>query len=98
MTSDTTAFVTALLLSLGVASLALAALAVWYSVHGARRRGAVLGLLGAVAMAVLVIVLWGTSTDVLWEELLLPLLVFSAAAGAGVALGAGLVYVLVAAR
>ena len=38
------------------------------------------------------------SWDTMWQDILWPMLVVLAAAGAGLALGAGILYVLVAAR
>ena len=98
MNVDTTTATAALLLALGVTSLSLAAVAARYSMRGAAHRSGILAVLGCAALAALVLLLWGSTWTAIWEDTLLPLFTILAAAGAGLALGAGLVYVLVAAR
>ena len=98
MTSTATVFASVFLLFLGVAALILAAIASRYSVRGRGVRASALAVLGIGALAALVLILNGMSWDTLWQDILWPMLVVLAAAGAGLALGAGILYVLVAAR
>ena len=98
MTSTVTVFVSVFLLFLGVAALILAAIASTYGVRGRDFRAPALAVLGFGALAALVLIVHGMSWDTLWQDILWPMLIVLAAAGAGLALGAGLLYVLVAAR
>ncbi len=98
MTSAATIFVSVLLLFLGIVALILAVYASRYSVRGRDVRTSALALLGVGAFAALVIILYGTSGETLWQDIFWPMLVVLAGAGAGLALGAGILYVLVAAR
>jgi hypothetical protein len=98
LTSAATIFVSVLLLFLGIVALILAVYASRYSVRGRDVRASALALLGVGALAALVIVLYGMSWDTLWQDIFWPMLVVLAGAGAGLALGAGILYVLVAAR
>ena len=93
-----TVFVATFLLALGVTALALAIVAAFYSVRDRRLRGGALSVLGVAALAGMVLLLSERSGAELWSQLFLPLLVTLAAVGSGIAMGAGLVYLLVAAR
>ncbi|MCK5254215.1 MAG: hypothetical protein KAQ96_14750 [Thermoplasmata archaeon] len=98
MISHTTVAVAVLLLSLGVISLVLAAVAGRYSVRGSGRRTAAMTILGIAALAGTIIILSSEGWPSVREEMLWPLAVYILAASSGVGIGAGLVYVLVAAR
>jgi len=91
-------FVSVFLLFLGVVALVLAAYASWYSIRGRDVRASALVFLGVGALAALVITLQGTSWDALWQDILWPMLIVLAGMGAGLVLGAGVLYALVAAR
>jgi hypothetical protein len=96
--SDATILVATFLLALGVTSLALAVVALLYSVREARGRGVSLAALGIAALVGMAYLLTDHKGGELWSQLFLPLVVTLAAVGAGIAMGAGLVYILVAAR
>ena len=98
MISNATVVVSILLLSLGIVSIALAVVAAVYSVSGGRQRTAAMAVLGIGALVGMVYMLWGQSWDAIWEDMVWPLLVLTAAAAAGLATGAGLIYGLVAVR
>ena len=98
MTPSTSVGVAILLLSLGVVSLVLAYVAGRHSVQGAGHRVVAMSVLGISALAGMVLILWGTSWSQLVDEMLWPLLVYSAAVATGIGVGAGLMYALVAAR
>jgi hypothetical protein len=93
-----TVFVATFLLALGVTSLALAVVAILYGVRDRTGRGGALAVLGIAALASMAYLLSDLPGGDLWSQLFLPLLVVLAAAGAGIAMGAGLVFILVAAR
>lgn len=98
MPDDTTVFAAVLLLSLGLGSLGLGALA-WSQSRGGRRWRSISPLaVGGVALVIMTLLLWGTSWGRIWSDVLWPLLVVSLAAMAGAGAGLGLVYLLVAAR
>ena len=86
------------LLFLGVVALVLAAYASWYSIRGRDGRAFALVLLGIGALTTLVLTVHGMSWDALWQDILWPMSIVLAATGAGLALVAGILYVLVAAR
>jgi hypothetical protein len=86
------------LLFLGVVALILAAYASRYSVRGRVVRASALIVLGVGALAALGLTLHGISWDALWQDILWPMLIVLAGTGAGLVLGAGILYVLVAAR
>lgn len=96
--SLTTVGIAVLLLGLGVISLVLAAVAGRYSVRGSGRRTAAMTVLGIAALAGTVIILSGEPWPSVRDEMLWPLAMYILAAASGVGIGAGLVYVLVAAR
>lgn len=98
MTSTATVLISVLLLFLGIVALILAVYASRYSVRGRDVRASALAVLGIGALAALVPTLYGMSWDTLWQDILWPMMVVLAGAGAGLALGAGILYVLVAAR
>lgn len=98
MISLSTVAVAVLLLSLGVVSLVLAAVAGMYSVRGSGRRTAAMTILGIAALAGTVIILSSEGWPSARDEVLWPLAVYILAASSGVGIGAGLIYVLVAAR
>ena len=98
MTSTATVFVSVFLLFLGVAALILATIASRYGVRGRDVRASALAVLGIGALAALVLTLHGISWDALWQDILWPMLIVLAGAGAGLVLGAGILYVLIAAR
>lgn len=98
MMSTSMVAIAVLLLSLGVISLALALVAGTYSVRGSGRRAAAMTVLGFVALAGTVIILSSEGWPSVRDEMLWPLAVYILAASSGVGIGAGLVYVLVAAR
>ncbi|NIP33731.1 MAG: hypothetical protein GWN18_02265 [Thermoplasmata archaeon] len=98
MTPSTEIVIAILLLSLGTVSLALAYVAGRHSVRGAGRRATALTTLGIAALAGSVLILWGTDWSQVVDEMLWPLLVYSAAAVTGLGACATLVYALVAAR
>ncbi len=98
MISLSTVAVAVLLLSLGVVSLVLAAVAGMYSVRGSGRRTAAMTILGIAALAGTVIILSSQGWPSVRDEVLWPLAVYILAASSGVGIGAGLIYALVAAR
>ena len=98
MISLSTVAVAVLLLSLGVVSLVLAAVAGMYSVRGSGRRTAAMTILGIAALAGTVIILSSQGWPSVRDEMLWPLAVYILAASSGVCMGAGLIYVLVATR
>ncbi len=98
MTSTATVFVSVFLLFLGVTALILAVSASKYTVRGHGVRAPALAILGIGALAALFLTLYGMSWDTLWQDILWPMLVVLAGVGAGLALGAGILYVLAAAR
>jgi hypothetical protein len=98
LTSTATVLISVLLLFLGIVALILAVYASRYSVRGRDVRASALAVLGIGALAALVPTLYGMSWDTLWQDILWPMMVVLAGAGAGLALGAGILYVLVAAR
>jgi hypothetical protein len=98
LTSTATVFVSVFLLFLGVVALILAAYGSRYSVRSRDVRASALIALGIGALAALVLTLHGISWDALWQDILWPMLIVLAGAGAGLVLGAGILYVLIAAR
>ncbi|UCC93539.1 MAG: hypothetical protein JSW25_02430 [Thermoplasmata archaeon] len=98
MISTTTTAIAVILLSLGIASLALAAVAGRFSVRGSARRAVALSILGLVALAGVVAVLWGEGWASVRGELLWPLTVHLLAALSGAGLALFIIYGLVAAR
>ena len=98
MTSTTLVSVVVLLLALGITSLVTAIVAGRFSTHGRGRRAAALAVLGSSALVAAVYMLWGEPWSTARDDILWPLTVYCMAAVAGLGLGAGLVYGLVAAR
>jgi hypothetical protein len=98
MIPTVTLFVATFLLALGVTSLALAVVVLLWSTRERIGRGGALATLGIVAILGMAFLLSDHSGGDLWSQLFLPLLVTLAAVGSGIAMGAGLVYILVAAR
>ncbi len=98
MTSDVTVFLTGALLSLGVVSLVLAAVVGLFSVHGGRRRAGILAILGIFALLAMAYVVQDLSWDTIWNDILWPAAVIGGGVGGGLAIGLGLIYLLVAQR
>jgi integral membrane sensor domain MASE1 len=98
LTSTATVFVSVLLLFLGIVSIILGVYASRYTVRGRDVRASALTILGVGALAAWVLILYGMPWDDLWQDILSPMLIVLAGAGAGLVLGAGILYVLVAAR
>jgi hypothetical protein len=98
MTSMTAVALTISLMFLGVTALVLALLARSYSVHGRNHRAAILATLGALALLGMSYLVLGSSWQTVWEDILWPMLVTVGGAGAGLAIGLGLIYLIVAQR
>ncbi len=96
MTSDVTVFLTVALLALGVVSLVLAAVVGLYSVHGRSRRAGIMAILGIFALLAMVYVVQDLSLDTIWTDILWPAAVIGGGAAGGLAIGLGLIYLLVA--
>lgn len=97
MVSEATAFVAVVLLFLGGTSLALSLVAGVYSRRGKGRPVALLAV-GVVSLVAMVYLLWDSSWGEAWSAVFYPVLHMSTAALAGLALGAFIVYLLVAGR
>ncbi len=96
MTSDGTVFLTVALLALGVVSLVLAAVVGSYSVRGGSRRAGIMAILGIFALLAMVYVVQGLSWDTIWNDILWPTVVIGGGVAGGLAVGLGLIYLLVA--
>ena len=98
MTTSTTEAAAIILLSMGIVSLALSYAVGRHSVRGAGRRAVAMAVLGVASLAGSALALQGEGWSSVVDATLWPLLVHTSAALAGVAVGAGLVYGMVAAR
>jgi hypothetical protein len=98
MVSDATVMVSVFLLVLGIFSIALAVFLGFYSSRANRARAIALVSVGTGALVAMVYVLRDVPLKEVWDEVLWPLLLIGTAAVLGILAGAGLVYLLVAAR
>ena len=98
MPSDATVMVAVFLLFLGVFSIALAVFLGYNSPRAQKARVGAMAVVGVGALVAMVYVLHVYSWQVVWDEIIMPLLLIGAAALGGVLMGAGLIYLLVAAR
>jgi hypothetical protein len=98
MASDTTVFIAVLLLFLGGTSLVLSFVVGRFSTKGGVGRPFALLAVGLVSLFAMVYLLWGMAWGEAWDAVFYPLLHLCTAATVGLALGAFIVYLLVAAR
>ena len=98
MVSDATVMVSVFLLVLGIFSIALAVFLAFYSSRASRARAIALVSVGTGALVAMAYVLRDISLAGVWDGVLGPLLLMGTAAVLGILAGAGLVYLLVAAR
>ena len=90
--------VVVLLLVLAVTALLLAAVGGAYSIRARGVRAGAMAMLGVAALVGVVLVLWGQSWADVQGEVLWPMVVYVGGMLAGLAVAAGLVFALVAAR